>query len=373
MTKRYTRAPQYQIGTSEMCWAGLSPWANRVCFGDVEGNVHFVAANLESTLDAKSHPLATDAVNGFAFGHDLLACTSRSSVCVARWVPENDSDLSVHKRSYTGGAHGVVASDQDAFLAPIGEAGILLMKSTENGNIEYLIARPHDVSHNYYRLIRLGRDSAGEVFACAARSSGLIAMHFSDGVIASPGFSHRFEGHDIVDVCALNEPAYPFGVACLSRSRDVFLIDNILDDAPPTLLHAPDVGGTGYSLLSLQQNLLMLTNRELACFPDISSQLDRGDSQIRVASWQVEASDLFSVGPDAFVLIGNAGIAQFEMADFVRDIVSGSQTNGPPRELPANGSVMEISCDFTERRVTREIADSGQRKEFRVVDPVAAA
>src|SRR5262249_7623578 len=135
-----------------------------------------------------------------------------------------------------------------------------------------------DVPLYFYKLVRLGSGPDGEVFAAAARRDGLVAVTLAGGALSAPMIHHRFEGHDIVDVCPLNEPRYPFAAASVSRDRTIFLIRDVLGSEAPAALNYAGLEGTAYTLLSAQGHLLLLTERNLFTLPQLAARYLRGES-----------------------------------------------------------------------------------------------
>ena len=74
-------------------------------------------------------------------------------------------ELDIFPHSFIGGAHGIEASHAGAFLAPIGDLGLLVL-AYDDRQANAHIACHQDARLNFYRLIRLGDGPDGEVFAC---------------------------------------------------------------------------------------------------------------------------------------------------------------------------------------------------------------
>ena len=122
--------------TFEVSWVGECPWTNTLCLGGEDGQLLIESAG--PTEMGRRKPwlmqVATDAINEAAFVGDLIAVSSRNEVVVARRsTPEHDA-LDRYDLRFIGGAHGVVASRSGAFLAPIADQGLLMLK-VEDGRL----------------------------------------------------------------------------------------------------------------------------------------------------------------------------------------------------------------------------------------------
>jgi hypothetical protein len=280
--------------------------------------------------------VATDAINDVAFAGDLIAISSRNELVVGKRRGHSVDGLDLYDHEFIGGAHGVVAWHSTAFLAPIADQGLLMLE-VEETRIKVQIGTPPVSPFNFYRIVRLGYGSEGEVFASAGRRDGLMALEFAHG--ASPGsmVHHHFRGHDIVDVCFLNDPLSPLAAACVSRDCAIFLIRNVIEDQEPLPLNY-QLRGTAYTLLSAQGHLFLLTDQELVVLPSVASRFLRGESlecPLEILSSPVNAAEAFLLYDHSVLLIEeDSTVAELRVADLVggsakKQAGSGSGWNGP--------------------------------------------
>ena len=346
----------YKIQGQSISWVGECPWTDTLCFGGEDGKLVFSPGSFGIEDEAKTNvfPLATDAINAVAFADNLFALSSRNEVVIGRRQPQNGGGLDGYSHDFSGGAHGVVASQTGAFLAPIGDQGLLLLK-LDHCRVGAQTASHWDLPFNFYKLIRLGTAPQGEeVFASAGRGDGLLAFPFSKEAVSVSGTHHSFEAHDIVDVCPLNDPHYPLAVACLSRSRAVFLIRDVLEDQTPFALNYGGIQGTAYTLLSAQGHLFLLTDRELVTLPNVASRFLRGESldgPLEIASIPVNVSEAFLRRDHAVLLIEeDSAVAQLEIKDLVEVTASayrqaGLELNGRPHQESLSDPTDEVKPD----------------------------
>jgi hypothetical protein len=337
----------YKVQGQSITWVGECPWTNTLCFGSEDGKLHFT----QDSPEIGEAIIATDAINAVAFADNLFAVSSRHEVRIGRRPAQNGGGLDVFSHGFRGGAHGVVASQTGAFLAPIGDQGLLLLKLDHCG-VGVQTASHWDLPFNFYKLIRLGTAPQGEeVFASAGRGDGLLAFPFSKEAVSVSGTHHSFEAHDIVDVCPLNDPHYPLAVACLSRSRAVFLIRDVIEDQTPFALNYGGIQGTPYSLLSAQGHLFLLTDRELIILPNVASRFLRGESLVgplEIACVPVNVSEAFLRRDQAILLIEeDSSVAQLEIEDLIEAKASahrqaGLEWNGSPHQESSIGTTDEV-------------------------------
>jgi hypothetical protein len=323
----------HKIPGLDVSWVGECPWTKNLCFAGEDGSLVFLPGPeaAEGTGPLTVQP-ATDTINAVAFAGEFIAISSRNEVLVGKRVSGHDPRLDFFPHSFIGGAHGVEASHRGAFLAPIGDLGLLIL-NYDDGQVDAQIAWHQDARLNFYRLTRLGNGPDGEVFAAAARRDGLAAVNFADGTLSGPMIHHQFRGHDIVDVCSLNDPRYPLAAACVSRERTIFLMRDVLGTEAPVTLNYGGFEGTAYTLLSAQGHLLLLTDRELIAFPDLAPRFLQGDSLDRplaIVSSPVNAADAYLLGDHSVLLIEeDSTVAELKVADLVGGLAERQGVNGP--------------------------------------------
>ena len=315
------REELHKITDLDVSWVGECPWTNKLCFGGEDGSLIFLPSQEASEgRSLLSIQPATDTINAVAFAGESIAVSSRNEVLVGKRGSPYDPRPNFFPHSFIGGAHGIEASHTGAFLAPIGDQGLLIL-DYDDGQVNAQIAWHQDVPLNFYRLVRLGDGPDGEVFAAAARRDGVAAVNFAGGTLTAPMIQHHFRGHDIVDICSLNDPRYPFAVACVSRNRVIFLIRDVLGNEAPVTLNYGGLEGTAYTLLSSQGHLLLLTDEDLITLPNAADRFLRGESldrPLEIVSSPVNVSEAFLRGDHSVLLIEeDATVAEIKVADIV--------------------------------------------------------
>jgi hypothetical protein len=339
----------HKIPGLDVSWVGECHWTRALCFAGEDGSLWFLPGGgaAEGSGPLSIQP-ATDTINAVAFAGELIAISSRNEVLIGKRASRNDLRLSFFPHSFIGGAFGIEASQSGAFLAPIGDLGLLIL-AEDGGPVNAHIARHQDAPLNFYRLVRLGNGPDGEVFAVASRRDGLVAVNFAGRTLSTPMIHHRFQGHDIVDVCALNDPRYPLAAACVSRERTIFLMRDVLGTEAPIPLNYGGLEGTAYTLLSAQGHLLLLTDQDLIAFPDLANRFLRGDSvhgPLAIVSSPVNAAEAFLLEDHSVLLIEeDSTVAELRIADLVagsaeRRGAIGSSWNG---QSDQRGSIQVFS------------------------------
>jgi hypothetical protein len=367
----------------DVSWVGKCPWTNTWWFGAEDGQL-FIESPCSSeitdgevvSMKADSFPIATDTINDIAFAGDLFAVSSRNEVVIGIRPDPLDAELKGIAHPFIGGAHGVVASRSGAFLAPIADQGLLILKVAGN-QLDTRIGSLPGVPFNFYRLVRLGSGLENEAFAAAGRRDGLMAVDFPHGSTSGQMLHHRFQGHDIVDVCPLNDPSFPLAAACVSRDRVIFLIRNVLEEQTPSTLNLASLQGTAYTLLSAQGHLFLLTDRELVVMSGTAAKFLGGEAPgryLEVSTIPVDAAEAFLLHDQSVLLIEEDRIvSKFEISDLVGSQVedrvdAGSMSNG----LAQLEKRMEVPRD--PQRVPLTPIESGWEpitESFLMTDPAA--
>jgi hypothetical protein len=343
------KGKNHAILGQHISWAGECPWTKGLCFGCEDGKLLILPADMgrreESIAEQK---VASEAINGIAFVGDNVGITSRNEVIIGYRKDVKNLSLGAYEHTFRGGAHGIVGSSQDAFLAPIGVDGLLMVNLLAGHRISISIARNHEVPLNFYRLVRLGDGPAGEVFACAARTDGLLAASFADGTLAGPLIGHHFNGHDIVDVCPLNDPQFPLAAICLSRNRGLFFVQSVLENHAPVALSYRELKGTAYSLLSAQGHVFVLTDEEFSVLPGLATRFLRNEelvNEIQLTTMPTDASEIFLRNGESVLRLEDSIVVEIEISELLKDGANTDATVSRARYLPLDpgwGGIEEL-------------------------------
>jgi hypothetical protein len=325
MSERVIEGFSHQFPGEEVSWAGRCPWTGELCFGTEDGHLFFLPAGGDVPPDSlPGLEVLADPINGVAFAGDLVGISSRAEVVIGR--RRSDGGLDWHKPFVSGGAHGIAPMSSGGFIAPLGIDGLLFM-SLEKGKLDVKVGKIEGESPNFYRLTPLGCGEDGEVFACAARNSRLLAITVKDGLVKTPITGHQFAGIDLVDVCSLKSPSAPLAAAALNLDGSLLLTKNILENQEPLALSFDDLDGTAYSVLSAQGHIFVLTSVELVVFPNLAADFLVGkpmDRELDVSVMPMRAIEAFLVDDEAVLTIEGDKAVSHKVADMVEGV------NAPP-------------------------------------------
>ena len=318
----------------EISWVGHCPWTGKVCFGTEDG-VLILTVSESNFSDKPSYGIQVfkdETINGVAFSGDFVAISSRNEVAFAMRVAldhfqssstEPSFSLNRMEPSFTGGAHGVVASRFEGFIAPIGVDGLLHIRL--NGEqLEFQVGRVDEKMIDFYKLITLDGTSVGEVLACAARESGLLAIETTNDLREPSIVAHQIDGLDVIDVCSLNSSLAPRAVVALERDGGLLWTKDVLERKPPLLMRFEALTGTGYSVLSAQGHVFLLTSTELVTLPNLANDFLSGVPMNRLLAAKtipIEALDIFLVDNATMYVIGADGEFSLHLSDLVAGIV----------------------------------------------------
>lgn len=342
----------------ETSWVGECPSTRTRCFGSEDGRFiielpgssdlgdgNVVAVEFALTV---SYTVASDTINDIAFSGDFFAASSRNDVVVGRRTGSGVDGLVGYSHSFIGGAHGVLASRSGVFVAPISDQGVLMFE-VSGEDVGARIISPPGAPFNFYRLARLGNAGSTNAFVAAGRRDGLMALDLGDESNARPAIHHRFEGHDIVDVCSLGSASFPFAAGCVSRDCVLFLTRNVLEEETPAAISLGDLHDTAYTLFSAGGHLFLLTDRSLVSIPRLASRFLEGEkpgSELEIDIVPVDAAEAFLWCDQAILLIEESSVSEFRIADLVG---IGDQDH-PQSSAAGNGPIQgrnqtEVPCE----------------------------
>jgi hypothetical protein len=332
-------------------WIGRYPKTETLCFGTDEGTFHVLPdTGTHGVSETGWDVVAGGAINGVAFDGDVMAFSSTSE-----FVLGTDAGRIPH--SFIGGAHGVAALPQCGFIAALGDDGMLRLSLDAKHNVIARIARHASASLYFFKIVPLMRQTNIEFLVCAARQDGLLAITLENDGLKTTVICHHFSGHDIVDVCALNDPVRPRAVACLSRSRGLFIVPDVFSSEPPTELRIAELGGTAYSLVAAMDHLFLLTDKEFICLPhEVSRILSQApiDRSLAVSTMPIAASEMFLIGRDLLALLADDGALLMDIEELI-----GTCTAESPHL--AEGNIEQISLRTTSHLCTTERFDCQDR------------
>lgn len=353
MNPVHLEAKEIRLRGPQATWAGEHPPTGGFCLGLEDGTIRIVGRGRPLGIPPIRVVDSGEAINGAAFAPEMTAISTPAEILIHHDAGPPGSSGGWY--SYEGGAHGVIATAGGGVIAPIGPAGLLLAEPTDDRGYTLREIRPEDEELYFYRVVRAGLTAAGdEVFACAGRKGGLMAL-----TVAPRGGTSRIiggRGHDqssgrtldIVDVCSLNSAAHPRAVAGLGSGGTIHLTLDILGHKPPINLRFPELRGAGYSILSSQGHLFVLTSQRLCTLPDLAATFLRGGlvgPRIRTLNLSVDAVDASIAYGESLLIIQSESVALIEVSDLTACLNVGPGDRRGTGD--SRGASMPEESDFT--------------------------
>lgn len=301
----------YTIPNKEISWAGECPWTGGLCFGTHDGFLYFVQDGEDTPR--KGLEVCSESINDVAFLGDHFAASSTMEITLG--IRIEDSNIRIIN-TYPVGSFGVVAASA-GFLFPIGGDGVLLIDPQKPADFPRIIPDLREHDPNCYRLIRLHQESKKEVLACASRSDGVFVFDLQDGSERVERRHYSLVNSDIIDICSRSDSKRPYAVACLSRDRNIYLIEDVLTSSDYISFHSSEIEGTAYSIHSVAGDLIVLTDREIDLVPGIAREFLQGrlmDSigETRtIKSLAIDAEDVYLRGGKSILIIENSIVKEY--------------------------------------------------------------
>jgi len=229
-----------------------------------------------------------------------------------------------------GGAHGILATPGGSFFAPMGASGLLRVEPQRIGSDAVTIDEPNQAVINFYKLISLGESSQDEVFACAARTSGLLIIRSDrDKPLQIKGLVSK--NVDFIDVCSMSSPKWPHAVVGLSLDRSLIFVRDLQSEETPQTLQLGELRGTPYSILSADGHLFVLTSKELVAFPDLLSWYLHGESldrPFRYCHTPIQAVDAYLAYGKHLLVVMDEEVRFFEIPRLAQPMGDHTYENG---------------------------------------------
>jgi hypothetical protein len=265
-----------------------------------------------------------EAINGAAFTEKLVAVSNRSELVVQRLIPGIGPDV------LEGGAHEVIASELGRIIAPRGGEGLLIISPSENGRFTSTTLRASGADPYFYKTVQVGPGENGrEWFASACRDEGIALLHLDAGqdrgdfTVMSKRNPRTGEGADIVSLCPLNRPGYPYALAFLAMDGTVYFTADVRTSEFKGVAF-DKLEGTPYTILGAQGHLFILTSEKLHFlkgFADraIRDDLDLARDPIRTISLGVDAVECSIVDDEYLLLIFDSYLTVNLVSDLFGD------------------------------------------------------
>ena len=327
----------------EVTWVGPNPFADGILLGFDDGSIEF--SDL-ATSDSKPQPVskAKESINGIAaIGKNSLAVSTRSDVTFLQLEGPAEDTPTV----FAGGAHGVISTQSGYFIAPLGMNGLLIVKPDPDANSKHEMTVTTGMNNLYFYRMAVLRDTAGtEVLIFANRKNGVGVSPFHGAQKGGNIRSMRYEGLDVVDVCAVSTGSLS-AVAISSRGEVLWLKDASKRDKP-LVMRLPSVEGQVYRVLATTRHLFVLSSKALYVWIDLVGSVLRNENFSRQSVpyvVRIEAVDMSLLNDDTLMLVmGTNSIKGFKIADIIGNSVNMSRI-----------SQLE---DFTPRWVSEDVEQS---------------
>ena len=313
---RYIRIPDFEIS-----WAGRVNATGAYCFGSDDGRL--LAGSIDDGSESRYQiDTMKEAINGVAFSGHWMAASTRFEVIYQDLTPRPGGN---DRRIYEGGAHGVVATSQGGFAAPLGIGGVLVIDPVSDSEMRMGVIKSADKPIDYYKLAHLKGDDRSDWFAAAGRRAGLVGLELSfgpDGDLAAPSNSFEAEGLDVVGVCSLGSDEFPFAVAGLGVDGSIHLCKDLFGDELPRAIRPDGMLGDAYSIHHAEGHLFVLTSSDLYTFTGLVTRFLTNQELSAQASTRVlplEAVDMELAG-DEFMVVMVDGVLILPVKDLAGSI-----------------------------------------------------
>lgn len=301
----------------EITWAGRDPLTGELCYGTDAGALLFSRKDRAAVGERYvGRKFSSEPINGIAFCREYIAASSRESVTLRRRL--DDGNFSPLRVFGDFGSHPIISRANDGFIAPLGIGGLLLINLDAGETNGSVFAPPEGEESNFYRLAPLTTQAREEIFACAARKSGLLAITVRDGLVTPPITGHHFPGIDVVDICSLKSPDFPRAIAALDMDGNIFLMHDVSDRPAPLTLNFPELRGTGYTILSTQGHVIVLTDVALITIPNLAHDFLAGKSLAEdrpTFIMQIEAYEAFLINSETLVALVDGRAISYRIAE----------------------------------------------------------
>ena len=328
---------EFLFSDFKVSWAGAV--GSRLCYGSEDGRLEFVNDD-GSKLKTDRISDSAEAINGLAAIGNCHAVSTRANVTFI-WNLFSSQGNAI-RGALPSGAHGVIATPGGFFIAPMGQHGLMIAKSTGAREQDIFLSNDPDNKIYFYRSIALPGPGESDIIVSAVRRGGIAAgvMPYDLGI--HPVDTIRPRDIDVVDVCGLG---HSLAVAALGRDGTLMLFRDILDDKKPLNFKSKLIEGVAYRLLSVDGHVFVLTNKALYMVADLAKRVINGevakDGLTQILTIPMTAVDA-NVFHDKYILVVNdkSNVFRVNLAAVERDI---------QRDNESKGESVRINYDREER------------------------
>lgn len=326
------RVPPYREWSSfpegfEVSWVGPGFHADEFCLGSEDGRLMFIHHVGEDRQLMPSALMDSEAVNGVAFAESTFAVSTRKEIA---FVTRPLSGGAGTRGIFPYGAHGIIATTDGAFVAPLGLYGLMTTRPTTSDIQATKFNRIQERPLNYYKAVSVVSRTSPELIVCAARKDGVVAAPItSDGLTGA--WVMTLPGLDVVDVCPLGPTPETPAVVALGKDGTLALfhdvLHDVLHDAAPTTIQYGGIEGTAYRVLVVQGTIIMLTSQGLYFLHGLAQRFLQGnpvDMPIPTQERHLEAVDANTADDRWLFIVKNERVIRLDVPQFIAAIPHGA-------------------------------------------------
>ena len=258
----------------KVSWAdSFSP--NRICFGSEDGKLKFVDDDgVKLVGSIKSVSESEEAINGLASIGNCQAVSTRADVTFM-WDMFTGSSNEAKSATVHDGAHGVVATRQGLFIAPVGQRGLMLFRPSDKTGQVVLLTSDTENDLYFYRSIVLPNAEGNEVIVSAVRRGGITAGILTNDLQNHLVYTITPKDVDVVDVCGLGQS---LSVAALGKNGTLILFRDIINDRDPFTFKFNAIEGVAYRVMSSRGHIFVLTSKGLYVLANFANRFLNGET-----------------------------------------------------------------------------------------------
>ena len=319
----------FQFPGFAISWAGPGGREEDFCFGSEDGKLQFTTVDgvpIGGFVSGEENP---EAVNGVAFIGPVIAVSTRNEVTF--WALPRPGSREAQRAVFPCGAHGVIATAEGYFVAPLGRTGLMKVRAGREEEQPVTVSRTTRQTFDYYKVVSLHSYGHPEVLACAARFGGVVGTELVQEDGRGQMSSITFPGLDVVDVCSLGTGVIPRAVAAVGRNGTLVLLRDVLHDRSPVTMRFEEVPGVAYRVFSALGSLLLLTSSGLYVLAGLAQRFLAGEAVDRtptpVRGIRLEAVDANLCGDRWLLVVMPDGALRFDLS-----LLIGNPPAGEPVE-----------------------------------------
>ncbi len=334
-----------RVAGSQVTCAGEFPWkldgedpqSKLLCFGTDDGSICIYDTD-GKRIDGDRAPQNLESINGIAFTPQAMAVSTPGEILIQLPPTKDGQPKSLCLEQ---GAYGIIPAKNDGFIAPLGKNGLLHMRRVSENSFIQNHFHPVNGDTFFYKIASVGTtEEGGEIFACAGRRSGLVTVLIDS--LGQPQNIWLNQGVqalnktflDIIDVCPIPSPHYPFAVVCLGIDDTLHFTFDIRHENPTVGLKLLGMRGTAYTVLAAQGHIFVLTSEEFCVFPNLAETFHSNqpfNHKVLVHRNRINAIDCSMAYGNFILMIVEAGVLVLDIGQVMSELgrpSAGSRSHG---------------------------------------------